>query len=220
MADRGRAVDVVANIIDGLFAHEGGIDKEVLARSPERRLHEARGKAAGEIVELDITVILDQWPVIVNEKADIGIKAQPFGSAEEIPMRPIGMDARAVDSRIARRHAEEARLALGHLDEDRDVAVGVERFGLADAHRTQRLDAPDGFARIGDLPGRVALALFEMDEGAHDRRIDILGAGYGHRADPRLGAWIDNEDEIHLAALMEDGRLRLSDFGVRPRLRA
>ena len=95
VADRRRAVNVVAGIVQGLFAHEGSVDQKVVARSPERRLDEAGTQAAGEIAESDIAEPLRA--VIVDEKPDVGIKAQALCTAEEVAMHPIGMHSRAID---------------------------------------------------------------------------------------------------------------------------
>src|SRR5262245_24663478 len=108
-------------------------------------------------------------------------------------MRPVDPAARPVDGRIAQAEAGDAWRSLGDVDEKRQVALTVERLGLAHPHRSERLDPAHGLADVGKRPRRIGIAWLGVDERAYDRRVDAFGPPYGHVANPGNRSRVDEE---------------------------
>ena len=60
---------------------------------------------------------------VVAEVEQVGVEPDGLAAAEQVAVGVGRADAGAVDGGVARRDADQVALALGHVDEDRQVAL-------------------------------------------------------------------------------------------------
>jgi len=140
------------------------IGDEVVAGAPQGRLHEGRREATAEAIGVDARELALRRVEVVAEVVDVGVQPQGLAASEQVAVGVIRADAGAIDGGVARRDADEVVVALGHIDEDRQVAGWIEGLALADADRPQRLDLGHGATNVGHGLGRIRVARFGIDE--------------------------------------------------------
>ncbi|BAR47201.1 hypothetical protein Maq22A_c28475 [Methylobacterium aquaticum] len=213
--DRHRAAGGVAEIGLLHLAADEGAGEQVVAGAEQGGLDEGGGEPAAQPVGLDARELAAPGVIVGAEPeiGQVGVDPQGLAAAEQVAVGPVGAHARPVDGGVARRDADDVARPLRHVDEDRQRAVGVERRALAHPHAAQRLDARDRAADVGQRLRRIGIARLGVDERAHHRRIDGLGAPHRHGADRRLGAWIDHEAHVHDVGGIVDHRLAAQHLG-------
>ena len=219
MTDAGGHVHEPAGIAYRPIALGEAVDQKIVPGSPESRLQEARAEPSAEIIPVPALVPI-RLPAVLGEIEDAALETQPLGAAEQVPVRPIGPQRRPVRRGILGRRPDDPQRPLGELHEKREIAVGVQDLGLADAHRAQRLDLGDRLAHGGQCRGGIRIARFGVDEGAHHGRVDALGPLDRDRPDAGLRPRIDAQPHIHHLSLVVDDRILPLNFGEGARLGA
>jgi hypothetical protein len=119
---------------------------------------------------------------------------------------------------------------LARFDEDRQIAVLVERLAVLHLHQPYGFNAGDGLARVGQFFGTVVLALLKIDERANhviwhaNRGVRKDARPLGRRAmrsaetnlaDSRAWSRIDRHRDIERLLPVLNHRLGLDDLGER-----
>ena len=140
--------------------------------SPESRLEKAEREARADVGRLEVSYLLDPRAVVAGRKKCRAFNAKPLGPPEQVSVLVVCAASRAIKRGETGRGAYEVERAVSNIDENRQVAPGIEVLSFPDAHRSDRWNLGDRFPRIVQGFRRVGLASFEIDERAHDRLIE------------------------------------------------
>ncbi len=170
------------------------------------------------LLEHDAGVVVERGDAIAADAADRAVEAQLLRLPEQVAVPPVAFEPQPFGVRERAADAEKARLALAHLDVDRNIAVGVEAVALLHGHAVEDFQTKQAIAGIVDLLRRIFPAALEAGHVFREIAVDLVGALDGRVAITGHGPGGNGKRDVQRRGGVVGDDLAIRHLGKRPAL--